>query len=902
MTSRSASCANRNGSVVYWPNLGYGRFGRQIGMRGAPVFDRPDRRPARRHSRQGTAALVWSTDLPHRQGTHIAFVDLMSAGKPYLILSSKNNMGAETRVEYAPSTRFYLEDRAAGKPWKTRLPFPTHVIERVEVRDHVTGHTFVQKGGMLQSVAVNVRGAVTATDIVTNIDYNARGQRTVIAYGNGSTTDYEYDARTFRVTRIRTIRPNPDPHTVQDLHYHYDPVGNIARIRDQAQQGVFFDNDYADPTQSFVYDAIYRLTSATGREHATLTMPTAEGFAPIAHPQDSQLQRNYTQRYTYDPVGNILRMKHESGMTVVWQRGYDYHPGGNQLRATSAGLDNINDPPNYSVPYSHDAHGNMNAMPNIPGGLTWDDDDRLQSSDSIGGGKTYYVYDGAGQRVRKVHVNQSGTTSRQRLYFGSWETYREHKNINTTNDLDLERETLHVHDDHGCVCLIETKTVDAGAPVVTPANIARYQYSNHLGTANLELDDDAEVISYEEFHPYGTSSYRAANNAIEVSAKRYRYTGQERDEETGLAYHGARYYAPWLGRWTAADPLGLADGTNRYLYTRSNPVILVDWGGTRAEQPDSAEDNYGVQFATPIVGATDKSQKTAFEFIDAAAQWRFRDAAGLFVKQWLWAGAGMAEDTVVEITNLPAHVELAGKASVDAARNYQDSQKFRKAAGIAVAAAVGATFALLDVLYLRRGRSSHASSNPLGASSNGPRGKSPNGGNGTPPNPGVAGSPTSNNPGAASKPPSPSPASDNRSAQHQNPGDTKNPAKAKTNSTSEGTPGTEASITVRPPARPVPVPVRVRGFPDATLREGSTIRVGETMAQGDKIDDLARLVKEHGGTPEKWRKIKGTGMVDYGERSISRTEELHWYENSEIGRVEIKVKTRPGWRPPPTTY
>jgi RHS repeat-associated protein len=429
----------------------------------------------------------------------------------------------------------------------------------------VTTQTF-GAGGMLQSVVVNVRGAVTATSIVTNIDYNARGQRTVIAYGNGSTTDYEYDPKNFRVTRIRTIRPNPDPdlRTVQDLRYHYDPVGNIAQIRDQAQQGVFFDNDYADPTQSFVYDALYRLTSATGREHATLTMPTAEGFAPIAHPQDTQAQRNYTQRYTYDPAGNILRMKHESGMSVVWQRGYDYHPGGNQLRATSAALDDIDDPPNYSVPYTHDAHGNMTAMPNIPGGLTWDGDDRLQSSDSIGGGKTYYVYDGAGQRVRKVHVDQSGTTSQQRLYFGSWETYREHKNINTTGDLDLERETLHVHDDHGRVCLIETKTVDAGTPVVTPANIARYQYSNHLGTANLELDDNAEVISYEEFHPYGTSSYRAANSAIEVSEKRYRYTGQERDEETGLAYHSARYYAPWMARWTAADPIGLGDGPNRY--------------------------------------------------------------------------------------------------------------------------------------------------------------------------------------------------------------------------------------------------------------------------------------------------------------------------------------------------
>ncbi|MCY1056210.1 RHS repeat-associated core domain-containing protein [Nannocystis sp. SCPEA4] len=282
-------------------------------------------------------------------------------------------------------------------------------------------------------------------------------------------------------------------------------------------------------------------------------------------------------------------MQHKSGPSVVWKRGYVYHADGNRLLHTNLPGDDADDPLTYTGHYNYDAHGNMTALAQIPGGLTWDDDDRLQSSGHIGGGTVYYVYDGAGQRVRKVTVNQSGSTSKQRLYFGSWETYREHKNINTTNDLDLERETLHVHDDHGRVCLIETKTVSAGSPVLTPANVARYQYSNHLGTANLELDDDADLISYEEFHPYGTSSYRAANSAIEVSEKRYRYTGQERDEETGLAYHGARYYAPWLVRWTAADPIGLGDGPNRYVYVRANPLGVRDLAGTAGDEPARAD-------------------------------------------------------------------------------------------------------------------------------------------------------------------------------------------------------------------------------------------------------------------------------------------------------------------------
>ena len=54
----------------------------------------------------------------------------------------------------------------------------------------------------------------------------------------------------------------------------------------------------------------------------------------------------------------------------------------------------------------------------------------------------------------------------------------------------------------------------------------------------------------------------------------------ERDEETGLALHGARYYACWLGRWTACDPIGIAGGINRYAYASNRPTTRVDPKGT----------------------------------------------------------------------------------------------------------------------------------------------------------------------------------------------------------------------------------------------------------------------------------------------------------------------------------
>src|SRR5262249_16896937 len=100
----------------------------------------------------------------------------------------------------------------------------------------------------------------------------------------------------------------------------------------------------------------------------------------------------------------------------------------------------------------------------------------------------------------------------------------------------------------------------------------------------LELDGAAQIISYEEYYPYGSTSYQAVNKAVKVAAKRYRYTGKERDEASGLYYHGARYYAPWLGRWTTPTPIGIADGPMVYSYVSKNPIMYNDHRGTNGEQ------------------------------------------------------------------------------------------------------------------------------------------------------------------------------------------------------------------------------------------------------------------------------------------------------------------------------
>lgn len=173
---------------------------------------------------------------------------------------------------------------------------------------------------------------------------------------------------------------------------------------------------------------------------------------------------------------------------------------------------------------------------------------------------------------RQAGIGEVPTRESERFYLGAIEIYREYDADGT---LALERETLHALLDHRRVVTVETRTADARQADPAPARLLRYQYANLVGSAVLELDDQGGVLTYEEYFPYGSTAYQAVRAQTDLP-KRYRYTGEERDEESDLYYHGQRYYAPWLGRWTACDPAGLEEGPNLYMYVHGNPVAITD--------------------------------------------------------------------------------------------------------------------------------------------------------------------------------------------------------------------------------------------------------------------------------------------------------------------------------------
>lgn len=422
-------------------------------------------------------------------------------------------------------------------------------------------HTKYNAAGLLSSEAVLAFGAIEPEWLIKNIDYNEKGQKKAITYGNNVRTKFHYDRETFRLQRLDSKRQNGDP--LQDLYYTFDPVGNITHIEDKNIPVTFFDNQKITGISEYTYDSLYRLVQAKGRENnAVLDFGACDNwndkpFMVEKNWGDPMAVRNYAQSYEYDSAGNLKKMKHLAA-GGNWTRNYDYETLNNRLISTQIG--DINNPCNYIKYAHHEKHGYLLELPHLEK-IVWNFKEELVlttrqhcTADNIPI-ITYYQYDGNGQRIRKITENQAiaeaePTKKEERIYINGYELYKKHSGLHA----GLERVSISLTDQKYRFAIIETRN-DINDN--TEKRLVRYQLYNHLGSSALELDGTAaaRVISYEEYHPYGTTAYQANNKSVKSAAKRYRYTSMERDEETGLEYHGARYYIPWLGRWLSSDPL-----------------------------------------------------------------------------------------------------------------------------------------------------------------------------------------------------------------------------------------------------------------------------------------------------------------------------------------------------------
>jgi RHS repeat-associated protein len=474
---------------------------------------------------------------------------------------------------------------ALGRPTTRSLPDGT-------TRDY----DYTEAGHLGEVRLTTADGQLNQLVIATAIQANARGQRTFIGLGNGVETTYEYDPEMFRLKHFAT-QSGSGGRTYLDVDLTYDPVGNVTRLVDHTQEPTaptpLIQGLTISSAAEYTYDAFYQLLEATGRVHQGLLqhdyrsgLPAPDAIKGTRHLSlnNGAAVERYRCTYDYDLAGNIMRLQH-AGATTSWTTDMWISPTSNR----SVPSKRLNGMPTTNPELSFDANGNTIVLPHLRS-MEWDHDNRLaraviidRTSRGLPDDAEYYVYGADGRRVRRVTERLVGgqVTTTEVAYFDGCEI----KQIRRGNNVSLLRQTSHVVDGSVSLATIYQWSIDQSALETSNVGTAKVHYvvGNHLGSISLELDDTGGVITYEEYFPYGGTSFMAGRDARESRLKDYRYCRKIHDDATGFYCYEFRYYSPFIGGWLSPDPIGPADGFNLYRFVRNNPVTFVDLNGLQTD-------------------------------------------------------------------------------------------------------------------------------------------------------------------------------------------------------------------------------------------------------------------------------------------------------------------------------
>lgn len=434
--------------------------------------------------------------------------------------------------------------------------------------------------------------------IKNNISYfSAKGDVILTAYGNGIMTRQLYDNRTFLLKHTRTSSYIQTGWTFadnagvkEDKTFSFDLMGNILQTHDKCTDcGLSATPD--ELTRNFAYDPLYRLLNATGRESNTQSSSVIWNDAPIAQVPNAQNSRAYTQAFQYDKLGNILKKIHTATGNSFTRR-YNYQSGANKLMD----IDNNQSIPTIIANFTYDTVGNQ-TMCQTERRYEWDYGNRLKAFyNQTGTGVepsvyAVYLYDGGGNRTKKLVRKQGGNWESVTYIGGTFEYHK--KGLEEKNYTQIAN--------------IEIRTGSFSGDV---SDSVLYQMKDHLGSVGLRINHSGTTIDREEYYPFGDSSLRT------FSKKRYRYCGKEKDEESGLYYYGARYYMSWACRFISIDPLAHDYmHLTPYNYAGNKPINSIDIDGMQGENEQTSENSSNV-LPEVIITATAPPKAENFNNID----------------------------------------------------------------------------------------------------------------------------------------------------------------------------------------------------------------------------------------------------------------------------------------------
>lgn len=165
-------------------------------------------------------------------------------------------------------------------------------------------------------------------------------------------------------------------------------------------------------------------------------------------------------------------------------------------------------------------------------------------------------------------------------------------------------------------------------------------WTDHLNTPreitrlNTTTNQHQSIWKWEGL-PFGETAANANPSNVGVMTFNHRFPGQYYDQETGLHQNWHRDYEPRLGRYVQSDPIGLAAGTNTYVYVNSVPILETDRTGLRTDIDDVYRIASRWARESGLPGAHN-GQQDAFRHCAGSclARIHFGDGAATF---WGWA-------------------------------------------------------------------------------------------------------------------------------------------------------------------------------------------------------------------------------------------------------------------------
>lgn len=487
-------------------------------------------------------------------------------------------LGSKTGTEYDQLSRVKTQTNARNRTTRFQYDAVGNLRFVTDARNNTTEFTYDPMS--------RLEIKKTPSGKVDRRNYDFNGNLTEFIDRRGQSSQFDYDALN------RLVRETYNDSNVERV---YDTLSRLLRV-DDSTSGVFtFTYDELGRTESAIspfgsveydYDPVGRVISrqVVGQPAVDYDYDPAGNLLRAAVPQ-AAVDFSYDVRdqikqilrsngvvtdYTYDDAGRVLSITHTKDATVLDAQTYQYDAVGNRTNHTT----NIAQPlitqpvtnqydgddnrllQNGSKTLSYDENGNLKTELGPEGTTTynWDARNRLASIETPNGQTISFLYDFAGNLIRK---SVSGASPASQEFI-----------LDELTNIAYQKNS-----DGSQMSILTGQSIDTHLAVVGAGGQVDFGLTDTINSTTATTDQNGSLGSQFFYEPFGQTSSLGGNYP-------FQFTG--RVPVTGNLYHyRARYYQPGVGRFVSEDPIGFSSGDlNLYRYVRNSPALLVDPLGT----------------------------------------------------------------------------------------------------------------------------------------------------------------------------------------------------------------------------------------------------------------------------------------------------------------------------------